>query len=306
MEVAGVDVASKEHVVFLNGEVEVIHNARKDLQTFLNRLPEGVVIPLEATGSYGSELLKLACLEGRTVYLLNPRRVKRFRESLDYRAKTDRIDAELIAEYVQIHHRHLHPYRPCPEPYATLKELSRKRTLLAQDRLQTATRLKSMAGLEVQAKALLRSFDALLKALDKQIEKALKETPGAKEVLSVMGIGPLGAAACLGALGHHPFKDAGAFVAYAGLDLRTSDSGQRRGRKRLSKHGDRVLRKLLFLCAMSASLTPTWRAYYLRKLEQGYKRVQALIALARMLAKAAFGVFKTGLPFREPLCSTRA
>lgn len=306
MNVVGVDVASREHVVFVGGKSWTVKNTAVQLKKFLASLSEETVIALESTGRYGDELLKLAGQIGRTVYVLNPRRIKRFRESLDYRAKTDRIDAELIAEYVRLHHERLHPFEPCPEPYASLRELSRKRALLAQDRQKLAARMKGLQEFKSQSKALLRSFDAMLKSMDARIAKMLKSVPNAEPVLSVVGIGPLGAAACLGALGHHSFRNAAAFVAYAGLDLRTSDSGKRKGRKRLSKRGDRVIRKLLYLSAMSASLTRTWRPYYLRKLEQGYKRVQALVALARMLAKAVFGVFKTGLPFREPLCSLRA
>ena len=305
MKVVGVDVASKEHVAFLGEASWPVKNSTKSLKNFIAGLDEEVVIALESTGGYGDELVKLAFQAGKTVYVLNPRRVKRFRESLDYRAKTDRIDAELIAEYVKLHHKRLHAYEACPEPYASLKELSRKRTLLAQDRQKLAARMKSLKTFTTECKGVLRSFDAMLKSMDKEIAKMLQSVPKTKAVLSVVGIGPLGAAACLGALGHHSFRNAGAFVAYTGLDLRTSDSGQRKGRKRLSKHGDRVIRKLLYLSAMAASLTPTWRGYYLRKIQQGYKRVQALVALARMLAKAVFGVFKTGQTFREPLCSLR-
>ena len=300
MEVVGVDVASKEHVAYFNGTVETVRNTAAALRAFLRRLPGGAAIALEATGGYGDELLRLACEEGRAVYLLNPRRVKRFRESLDYRAKTDRIDAELIAEYVRLHHRRLHPYEPCPEPYATLRELSRKRALLAQDRQQVAARLGGVGLAKREASALLRSFDLLLARIERDIHALLKSTPGAREALSVVGVGPLGAAACLSALGHHPFKSADAFVAYAGLDLRACDSGKRKGVRRLSKRGDRVIRKTLYLCAMSASLTKTWSPYYLRKLDQGLKRVQALVALARMLAKAVFGVVRSQTPFREP------
>jgi transposase len=306
VKVAGVDIASREHLGFFEGKTQKIVNDASSQRAFVRSLPDDAVIALEATGGYGEQLIRIAQGEGRTVYVLNPRRVKKFRESLPVRAKTDRIDAELIAEYVRLYHARLHPYLSCPEPYATLKALSRKRTLLAADRSQTALRLRSLQGLTRQAKALLASFDAILKALDKQIAVQLAKCKEAENLLSIVGVGPLGAAACLGALGHLPFKNANAFIAYAGLDLRTCDSGQKRGLKKLSNQGDRVIRKLLYLCAMSASLTPTWRGYYLRKLEQGHKRIQALVALARMLAKAAFGVYKSGKPFQEPKCSLRS
>jgi hypothetical protein len=67
-----------------------------------------------------------------------------------------------------------------------------------------------------------------------------------------------------------PLKSADAFVAFTGLDLRPKDSGQCRGRRRLSKRGPGELRRLLYLAAMAAAKTKDWKAFYQHQRDKGY------------------------------------
>jgi transposase len=76
-------------------------------------------------------------------------------------------------------------------------------------------------------------------------------------------------------------KSADAFAAFTGLDPRPDDSGQRRGKRRLSKRGPAELRRLLYLAAMSAIKTKTWRPLYEHYRAKGLSSTATLVILAR-------------------------
>jgi transposase len=304
--VASFDVASRAHEAAFDGVVSQLAEDRKEIQAFLSSLPPGTVVALESTGGYGNTIIDVAFRMGLTIYLLKPILIKKYRQSLGIRAKTDRIDALVIGDYVRLHQDRLHPHIPCPEPYKTLRDLVRQRVKLMEMKVQMRSSLKDCKVAEKQVKAALKAVDTAAVQMDKEILKHLKTVPKATIALSVVGIGPLAAAAGLCATEHLPFKDSDKFVAFMGLDPAANDSGKRTGRRRLSKTGYPLLRKIFYLCAMSASLCKTWRAYYLKKLAGGLKRTEALVALARKLARAFFSVVRSGKPFYEPQCSLKA
>ena len=84
---------------------------------------------------------------------------------------------------------------------------------------------------------------------------------------------------------------ADAFVAFIGLDPRPDDSGKKTGRRRLSKRGDPELRRLLYVAAMSASRTRAWKPLYQRALARGLSRIEALVTLARHIARTAWSIY---------------
>jgi len=106
----------------------------------------------------------------------------------------------------------------------------------------------------------------------------------------VEGIGPITAAALTMAYKRGPFKDSDAFVAFIGMDVRVRDSGQKQGKRKLTKQGDPELRRLLYLAAMQAKRQPAWQGFYQRYIERGMAKVQALTILARKLARVAFAL----------------
>src|SRR5947207_8169024 len=99
----GVDVASKKVVVACAARSFVprtLANERGVLQAWLKELPARSRVGVEATGGYHQLLTELAHAAGLTVYVLNPRDVKKYAEGVGRRGKTDRLDAEVIARYV--------------------------------------------------------------------------------------------------------------------------------------------------------------------------------------------------------------
>lgn len=94
------------------------------------------------------------------------------------------------------------------------------------------------------------------------------------------------------------FRSSDAFVAFLGLDVRVRDSGQLRGRRRLTKKGNPELRRLLFVAAMQATRSRSWKDFYQRHLDRGFSRVQALVILARKLARVTFALLKNQTDYR--------
>ena len=80
--------------------------------------------------------------------------------------------------------------------------------------------------------------------------------------------------------------------------MRVRDSGKQRGRRKLTKKGDPEVRRLLHNAAMAASRQPAWNATYQRYRARGLKTTQALVILARKLARIAFSLMKNRAEYR--------
>jgi transposase len=94
-------------------------------------------------------------------------------------------------------------------------------------------------------------------------------------------------------------------VAFTGLDPRPDESGHHRGRRRLSKRGPSELRRLLYLAAMAAAKTKTWKPIYQHYRAQGLSTTAALVVLARRIARTAWSIYTHKTAF-DPQRLTKA
>lgn len=139
-----------------------------------------------------------------------------------------------------------------------------------------------------------------LKEIEKQMKKLLEEVPSAKQILSIPGVGVLSCAVFLGELGNPSnFQHAKQIIKYAGYDPQENDSGQRIGRKIISKKGRWLLRKYLYFMSMRAiHRSEFFREYYQRKIKRGnrfgqpLKKKEALCAVAIKLIKVIFALLR--------------
>lgn len=299
----GADVAKSEVVVCCRGSSHTcaLPNTCRALRAWLKTLPPGSRIGLESTGSYHETLARLAHRAGMVVYLLNPRDVRYYARSVGERAKTDRVDARLLARYIACEHEALHPWQPPSEQYRQLQTLLERRAVLVRSLGAIRQTTAKMKVLKAEVRAGIASLDALIQAIDRQIEHTLAQhAPSqaqARRLRSIPGIGLLTSAALLNVFERVPTARADAIVAYSGLDPRPCDSGQKRGKRRLSKRGPAELRRLLYNAAMSAAKTRAWKPYYLRERAKGLPSTAALVALARRLLRVAFALFKNQQSF---------
>jgi transposase len=292
----GVDVGKVEVWLSVNGETaQRCANTPAAIRRWIRSLTGPVDFALEATNDYHLVLALEAIRQGHRVYLINGYRLNRYRESIGGRAKTDAGDARLLVRYLEREHNDLRPWTPPPEGYHTLQKLLRRRATLVRARVMLEQSLRGVPELRASLKALIRQIGQI----DAALQRLLRETVGSagwsehrRRCQQVEGIGPLTATALTMAFQRGAFRNSDAFIAFLGLDVRVRDSGQKRGRRRLTKQGDPELRRLLYLAALQAKSKAAWQTYYQRCLDRGLATTQALNALARKLARVAFALMK--------------
>jgi len=295
----GVDVAQRTLDIAVGEHTTVQHiaNTQQAIEAWLQQLPSGCRIALESTGSLHLRLVRCAIAAGHTVYVPNPRDLAHYACSLGRRAKTDRLDAQLIARYLQREHEQLHPYCLPSASQTEFDELIGRRHQVV--RAQVSLRL-SFAGCAHTPLPALRDVLTDLQNLTEQIDERMQQlidqderlAQAARHLRTIVGFGPLLSASLAHALRRRTFRNADSFVAYLGYDPRVRESGQWRGRRFLSKRGSPELRRLLFVGAMSACRSDTWKAFYQRYRDRGLSSTAALVILARKLARTAFSMLK--------------
>lgn len=276
-------------------------NSRSSIVGWLKRLPTGSVIAMEATGGYQELLARLAHERGFAVYVLSPTHVHHYAISLGNRGKTDRLDAEVIAQYIAQRHTKLHRYEPVSAELQQVRSLQSLRAAVV--RVGASLRLSSQrhgcaSGHQEKALASLRAWaDALERELIAKV-KAHGEWAKTYGLLTgICGIGPINGAALTTLFSRVPFASSDAAVAFCGLDPRPKESGRKVGRRRLSKQGDKAARTLLYNAASSAARTAHFKDYYATLRARGLPSTAALVVIARKLLRIAYGVWRTGQAF---------
>jgi len=288
-------------------------NNSTGVKQLLRRTPPQAAWVLEPTGRYSHTVAQQAVAQGREVLLAQPKRAKHYLNSLQSRAKTDRLDSYGLGLYAL--NCALPPY---PLKSAMAEEI---------DQLQTARKGigKAIASLNQRVAELPYAADELgtaVKALEEQrneMDRRLAQlTRQAKEramepdatpyescwialpqLRAVPGIGPVVATAVLSCLSTHHFARADQFVAYCGLDINIRQSGRKRGQMGLTKQGSAELRRLFFLAA-SASLIAKdspFKAQYERELAKGMSRTAAICAIARKMARLCWSLAMHGTAY---------
>ncbi len=272
-------------------------NSKAGLRRLLRETPPEEPWVLEPTGPYSLGVVEAALEAGRKPRQADPYAAKRYLESHSSRAKTDRIDARGLARLGL--DRELPPYRLKDPELQRLWELLLLRRGLSKA-LATLQQQRHVLALVQSSIAEARaSLGQQIKNLDREITAAGRKLDLFRRLLKVPGLGEINAAALTVRLSSIPFATPHAFVAYVGLDVRLHRSGTYKGRQRLTKHGDAVLRWLLYLGARATLRTtakkdPGFKQLYQRKREEGCTSTGALCILARKLARLAWALAHTG------------
>jgi transposase len=294
---AGVDTAKDELVIQSAPDTKpfAIPNTPKAIRAWLKTLPEGSALAIEATSTYHMEMAEQAHAAGFVVYVVDGLRLSKYRESIALRAKTDAHDAALLARYLSKERSSLKAWTPPPAGHRKIQVLLRRRAKLVEVRGMLRM---SWSGDKLFASELKHIEKALKKAelsLEKGLRAAIKDA-GLQDQLSrvrqLPGVGFLTAVGLVMSFMRGDFANSDAFVAYLGMDVTVAQSGKWSGKGRLSKRGDAEVRRLLYNASMSGSRTATWKQFYAHHLGRGKKTTQALVILARRLARLAFGLLR--------------
>jgi transposase len=294
----GADVA-KDAIVVACSEgsfpVREIANQRTAVLAFLKSLPAGSRIGVESTGSYHELFADAAHKLGFLVFLLNPKDTHHYAKAVGLRGKTDRVDAELIARMIAHEHTNLHAWIPPTPQQREIDRLIKRRATLISLREAVEMSLHELGGFGDDLKALRTRFNQLIARIDRRVKALVDASPDRKQnfarLCTITGVGPVVGTALVNTLERVPTKSADSFVAFTGLDPRPDDSGQHRGKRRLSKRGPAELRRLLYLAAMSAAKTKPWRPLYEHYRAKGLSSTATLVILARRIARTAWSIY---------------
>ena len=260
---------------------------------------------MEATGQYGDGLAEYLYRQEHKVSVINPAKIKAYANSKLRRNKTDKADAQLIAEYCS--RENLALWSPPPASFKGLQALVRRLEDLQANYQQENNRVQSgTTNLTVIED--IRDHMQFLEQKVKQIKQAIQdhiaeypELKRRKELLvSIPGIGELTAAKILGEIRDVcEFENARQLAAYAGVTPRNVSSGTSVYKKsRLSKTGNSNLRKVLYMPAIVAKKrNPIIQAFCLRLLASGLRPMQVVGAAMHKLLHLIFGILKSGKPF---------
>jgi len=305
----GIDVAKlKLDVVLLpSGEHFQVPNSTEGLGQLVDRLnvlpPECIV--LEASGGYERPCVAALVEAGLPVAVINPRRARDLARGLGKRAKTDRIDAGVLAYCAQ--HCEVHKTVKTPEKQVQLEALVTRRRQLVSIRSVEQTRLEQAAINRTR-----NDIQEILKIVGRHIEKIEKQIADlidsddywsglAARLESVPGIGKATAAILLAELPELGTLNRQQIAALAGVAPYHRDSGTRKG-KRVIAGGRAALRNCLYMAALTAR---TWndkiRAFHEHLIAAGKPFKVALVACIRKLLTILNQIAKTGLHWNQHL-----
>lgn len=313
MNVIGIDISKATFDAYLITEDQTyfgdFNNDKKGFRTFRNWLKKRNTSTgwacMEATGRYGDELAEYLFEANYKVSVVNPARTRRYFESKLIRTTTDRIAAQLIADFCLTQKPDL--WQPTSPEVKTLQQLVRRVHALKQTRTQELNRKQGAAIDPLVAKSInkmIKALDKEILSLEKEIKDHVEQHPELKRqrelLVSIPGFADISAFELMSEIGDiSRFESADQVIAYAGLSPKSHDSGTSVKRKpRLSKIGNSRLRSALFFPALSAlQHNPIIIALKLRLEERNKTRMIIVGAAMRKMLRLAYGVLKTGKTF---------
>ena len=292
----GIDVSKLRLDTHHLGVAAQLPNAPKAIRSWLKSLPPAVTLVCEASGGYESDLIAAAHALARPIVLLNARQVRDFAKAKNRFAKTDPIDAALIAEFAQTFApKPLSPADPATTQLAAL--LKHRAHLLAQ-----VTQNQNFAATvaEPKLRRLIAKTVAFLRQQIRQLEALMRAQQSACTELSqkitrltqIQGVGTLSASAFVALMPELGTLSDPQAAALAGVAPFNRDSGQFRGKRHISG-GRSAVRSALYMAALVASRhNPVLKPLYLRLLAAGKPKKLALTALMRKLILLANRLLK--------------
>jgi transposase len=295
---AWLDVAvheQKETYRFSNAEAGIA-NLVKVLK---KRKPKLIV--LEPTG--GFEMLVVAELSqaGLPVAVVNGKRIRDFAKATGQIAKTDKLDARVLAHFAAAIRPEVRPLRTEEEEQLTAL-LTRRRQVLDMLTVEKNRLVSVRAKMRPDLEAHIHWLSNNLKELDQEIEEFVKGSPVWKEkdtlLQSVPGVGPVTSATLLGMLPELGLLNRQAIAALVGVAPMNKDTGNKQGKR--SIYGGRAdVRSVLYMAALSAKKhNPFIRKFYQRLIQHGKEKKVALTACMRKLLVILNAMVRTNQPWR--------
>ena len=262
------------------------NNTAEGIKRLLKRLSHYQVdrLVMEATGRYEFELAQAAYSKGIPVCIAKPLSVRRYAGAVNQLAKTDKIDAGIIARFAAVIQPRVTPQKS--KNLIAIKNLITRRRQLVNLRTQEMNRIKIMGkDLEVSCRRIIRYLDTEIKRIEKRLashveqqaewtekQAILKSAPGVGDALIYTLL------ADLPELGELNNREISSLVGVAPINR---DSGRLRGKRRI-QGGRAAIRTVLYMATLSATqCNPVIKAFYKKLVAQGKHKKVALTACMR-------------------------
>ena len=269
----------------------------------LRRAGPGRVV-LDSIGGYGARLVRALADAGFRVGVVDPKRIAALRLAEGRRAKTDRLDAQLIARFALLMQD---AARPVPSVQALeIRALSTRRRQLVEMIATEKTRLKQALDPAIadSCRRTIAQLGQERTELEAQLESALAGQPDGEQrarlLQTIPGVGRAISMTLLADLPELGSIDRKAIASLAGLAPHPHHSGTRDGPGHISG-GRPCVRAALYLAAVSASRSDqAFRREYRALRDSGKPAKVAFVAIARKIAVAANAILKSGQPWTKP------
>jgi transposase len=305
----GIDVAKGYWDVAIDGERRVrrfVADAAglAELTTWLEKLTP-VLVCLEATGGYERSLR--AALQRRSipVSVANPRQIRDFARAQGELAKTDAIDAAMIARFAATFNPE--PDEPATASQERLRSLRARRQQVVHSLTQEKNRLATAPDAEAREsiQEAIDFYNRQLRALDQRIADCTEADPAFQQkfalLVTVPGVGAVTAAGLLAELPELGAMNRGQAAKLAGLAPINRDSGSLRGKRMIGGGRTQVRRALYMATIVATQHNQLIRNYYRHLLARGKAKMTALVACMRKLLLILNAMIKNNSPWKESL-----
>jgi transposase len=287
----GIDVAKDELVIFFDGDqssISIANNqsAITELAQAWQSYPQLQRIVIEASGGYETLAISILANCNLPVSLVNPKRVRDFAKGLGKLAKTDRIDAALLAVFGQMTAPLLYQL-PSPEQARLAELVARRQQLVLMKATEQTREKQAAADIKSSITRHLQWLEMEIQSIDTDLQQKIKDHQPFQQLderlQSVPGIGPATSAMLLAELPELGKISAKEIAALVGLAPYAADSGRHRGQRRIIG-GRRQVRKSLYMATIAAiRCNRAINQFYQRLREHGKPAKVAIIAAARKL-----------------------
>lgn len=326
-QVCGIDVSQKELVVTLGRlhrdltselfAYKVFPNSDKGfdlLSVWIKKLIEPSVAinyVMEATGVYHERLAYFLYQQQQMTSIILPNKLSNYFRTLSVKTITDKTASETIARFGL--ERKLDNWKPANPVFKKLRQLARERDQLVQTRTMIKNQLHAEQSEAEPNNATINRFKKQILLFDKQEQEiklelaaTVKQNESIKRkveiITSIPGVGALTAVNVLAETnGFELIRNKKQLASYAGLDVVEKQSGTSvRGKSRISKKGNRFLRKAMHLPALSAiRYDDRFKAIFARLVSKNGIKMKAVTAVQRKLLELIYIIDKTGKKYES-------
>ena len=307
--IIGIDV-SKEKLdlsVFdgRNHKMVNVMNKKKNIEDLLKNYKDSkndCLFVMEATGVYHLQLATTLHDQGFKVGVINPLIIKRFAQMKMMRAKTDKVDARVIAEYG--YEQEVSLFKPHSKERQRIIRILKAIDAFIGTKEGYRNRLEALAQDPLQAKSVIKNYKQLIRNIEKMIEKfevellrIVKEhyLDTYERLLTIRGVGNKTAVVIIGFFGKfEDFENSKQVASFIGVNPSPRESGSSvKGRGRISRQGNSYLRKQLYMTSLSAMQhNRSCKELYERLISKGKEHKVCRVAVVNKLIKQIFAILK--------------